>query len=234
MRGDAVTAENLPSFSSSPGCEDLGPLLPSSLRREAGKIVVDVHGSTERTTQCQSWEEEALGGNTPKFMTNPSLPTLRLCKTEKFPSGSFISPESGGAHTQLLPHHLSELVTCFGKLSLGSILCPAVTFPCPHSSLLWSPAPLLAQGEGGVILRSLWSWGCREFHEGDELLPIIPKIRSFPRLGEWRGGDSHPSLPQPPATKCNLSRGGSGIWEWQGASPAQPSPGKVTPSQCQM
>lgn len=95
--GRCCDSRTLPSFSSSPGYEHLGPLLPSSLRRGAGKILVDVHGSTEGTTQCQSWEEAALRGNTPKFMTNPSLPTLRLCKTEKFPSGSFNSPEPGGA-----------------------------------------------------------------------------------------------------------------------------------------
>lgn len=123
MRGDAVTAEKLPSFSSSPGCEDLGP---SSLRRGAGKILVDFLGNTERTTQCQSWEEAALRGNAPKFMTNPSLPALRLCKTEKSLQ-ALISPEPGGASHPAL----RELVTCFGKASLGSILCPAVAVPMP-------------------------------------------------------------------------------------------------------
>lgn len=152
-----MTAGKLPSFSSSPGCEDLGPLLPSSLRRGAGKILGDVHGSTERTTQCQGWEEAALGGNTPKFMTNPSLPTLRLCKTENSLQALLFPQILVEPHTQLLPRNPWELVTCFGKPSLGSILCPAVAVSMPTSHLTLSPAPLLAQGKGGLILRSLWS-----------------------------------------------------------------------------
>jgi len=135
-----------------------------------------------------------------------------------------------GHHTQLLPRNpqraACELIICFGKRSLRSILYRAVVGSVPASRLTPVPSSPGARDTGklGPLLHGVrvvpsrgacgaegGGMGCGESCAGDGLLPLAspcPKATRCPRL-------------QPPAAQRNPRGGDGGIWERRDASPAR-------------